>query len=181
MIDPRLVHEGTGEALTMTAVSRIRVAFPLAVLLVSGACHETDDFSVDCTNQFSMDGAWEGHDGASNDGVWWRFDLEEQPIQTGIVRLNGSYVTDFFYHLEGSQGADTVRGSVQGGMQCLTLGASLPSEMDLRFEIEYPDGRNTEHCHFTAAVWQQGVEENVHGVLMCAGRDRRLLLHRVRS
>ena len=165
----------------MTAVSRTKVIFPLAILLAAGACHETDDFSTDCTNPFSLDGAWEGHEGASNDGVWWRFDLEEQPIQAGAVRLTGSYVTDFFYHLEAFQGADTVGGSVQGGMQCLTLGASLPSEMDLRFEIEYPDGQNTEQCRFTASVWRQGLEENVDGALTCAGRDRRLLLHRVRS
>ena len=160
----------------------VAVAFLLAVLLAAVACDEVDEFSTDCANPFSLDGAWEGHEGASDDGVWWRFDLEEQPIQRGAVRLNGSYVTDFFYHLEGFQGADTVGGSVQGGMRCLTLGGSLlPSEMDLRFEIEYPDGQNTEHCHLTASVWRQGLEENVHGVLMCTSRGRRLLLHRVRS
>ncbi len=160
----------------------VAVAFLLAVLLAAVACDEVDEFSTDCANPFSLDGAWEGHEGASDDGVWWRFDLEEQPIQRGAVRLNGSYVTDFFYHLEGFQGADTVGGSVQGGMRCLTLGGSLlPSEMDLRFEIEYPDGQNTEHCHLTASVWRQGLEEHVSAALMCAGRDRGLRLHRVRS
>ena len=107
-----------------TALSRMKAVVPLAILLAPVACllEETDDFSMDCTNPFSMGGAWEDHEGASDDGVWWRFDLEEQPIQPGAVRLTGSYVTDFFYHLEGFQGADTVGGSVQGGMQCLTLG-----------------------------------------------------------
>ena len=181
MIDPGPVHAGTGEALTVTAEARMKVVVPLAILLAAAACDEVDEFSTDCTNPFSLDGAWEGHEGASDDGVWWRFDLEEQPIQRGAVRLNGSYVTDFLYHLEGIQGADTVGGNVQGGMLCLTLGGgSMPSEMGLRFEIEYPDGQDTEHCDFTAAVWRQGLEEYVNGVLTCAGRGRGLRLHRAR-
>jgi len=162
----------------------MRLALPLAILLAAGACvlEETDGFSTDCANPFSLDGAWEGHEGASNDGVWWRFDLEEQPIQPGHVRLNGLFVTDFLYHLGRIQEADTVGGSIHGGMQCLTLGgASLPSEMSLRFEVEYPDGQSSEHCLLTALVWREGLEENVSGGLMCAGRDRRLILHRVRS
>ena len=161
----------------MTPILR-NEALLLAVLLAAGACQATDDFSTDCTNPFSLTGAWEGHEGASNDGVWWRFDLDEQTIQPGAVRLNGSFVTDFFYHRERLQGADTVGGSVHGGMQCL---AHLPSEMRLSFEVVYPDVQNTEHCLLTASVWRQGIEENVSGALMCAGPDRRLILHRVRN
>ncbi|MDE0358627.1 MAG: hypothetical protein OXN92_12965 [Gammaproteobacteria bacterium] len=149
-----------------------------AVSLTVVACEETDDFSNDCL-PVSLEGTWEGHD---TPGTWWRFELMEQPMPPGLIQLRGTYVTDYLYHLDNVQHADTLSGDVQGGSQCLMLGARLADEVGLDFQLGYREA--TADCSFTGGLSPDGDIDLIRGGLTCTNDSLRndvgLRLRRVR-
>ena len=170
------LHSGFSDPIRM---SDSRLLVLVAVLSMVAACEETDDFRNECVvDRIPLYGAWEGSErpfAGDIPGVWWRFELNEQPQSPGRITLDGLYVTDYLYHLDGFQEPDTLSGGIQGGLICLTLGRGSPlsEDLNLRFHLEYPDGQGTEDCTFDAYIGRNGREPHVNGSLVCTNDIRR--------
>jgi len=141
----------------------------VSVLVASAACAETDDFSTDC-EPVTLEGLWE-----NRDAPWWQFDLRQRPFPPGVIQLRGTYITDYLYHLEGFQDADTLRGSLQGGSSCLSLGARFADHVVLDFQLLYPG--HAESCRLDGSIELDG-PEIISVTLSCANHDQKFKLHR---
>lgn len=145
-------------------------ALLLAVLV--GACDRGDDCFGSGGGWFGgesmtppllpIDGTWEGREAPfRGSAVWWRFELEEQYDQADGV-LEGSYVTDYFFHWAGLRDVDTAQGTVTG-FHCRDL-----EEVEIEFEITFPGNYGheppAELCRF---VGRERGYDRLNGLLSC--------------
>lgn len=160
-------------------MSATRLATPAALmglgLLASlGACNGTAEDEEDCSEvtgatapgtapSIPLDGLWRGAEVTYLDepAVLWAMDIEE----VERYEVEGSFTSDWPFHVRNYPDPDTIRGSVSGSY-CM-------DELSLTFEMELPGSwanpRPTRTCRYEARIGRR--RDRIDGIVVCYDQE----------
>jgi len=93
-----------------------------------------------------------------------------QYVYLDEIRLRGVYVTDYLYHLEDVQDADTISSDVVG-----TYCPGIFHSVGMSLNVEYAGVQGRQYCDLNG--WVEPFRE-IHGRLSCGAREMWIVLHR---
>lgn len=156
-------------------MSATRLATPAALmglgpLALLGACNGTAEDEEDCSRVTSatapatapsipLDGLWKGAEVTHLDepAVLWTMDVE----RSSVYEVEGSFTSDWPFHVRNYPDPDTIRGSVSGSY-CM-------DDLSLTFEMELPGSwanpRPTRTCRYEARIGRR--RDRIDGIVVC--------------